>query len=157
MTRNEKIALAVGGGVVTVGALAIYFMSQAPPPKPQPSPPTPATPPQSFAPVTPAPTTTPHLTPASQFPPSWNQFTSVTAGHTYMITLTSPTPVDWASIVKPNAIPGSFTGPFGHVTPTPTQYTYSLVATVTHQVQNVMFLLGVTKYVDVSVIDLGVL
>lgn len=168
MTRNEKIALGIGAGVVLFGGLALYFSatsSASPTATPQSTPPVipPTTPPpqsfaptESFAPITsPAPTTTPHLTPASQFPPSWNQFTPVVAGHVYLITLTSPTPVDWASIIKPNAIPGSFSGPYGHATVTSTQYTYSLMATVTHQVQNVMFLLGMTKYVDVSVADLG--
>lgn len=167
MTRNEKIALGIGAGVVVFGGLALYFSATSKPSSAAPqTPPTPSTTPplspaSSFAPtITPTPEShapTMPLTPASQFPPSWNQFTSVVAGHTYLITLTSSTPVDWASIVKPSAVPGGFNGPFGHASPTPTQYTYSLTATVTHQVQNVMFLLGVLKPVTITVTDLGVI
>lgn len=160
MTRNEKIALAVGGGVVTVGAIAIYFMATSKPPSASTSstptltpPQTP--PPQSFAPTTtPTPQPAPHVSPSSTFPPSWNQFTNVIAGHRYLIQLHSTTPFDW-SRVNTNAIPGSFDN-FRPGNPSANYYSYTLDAHVSHEVQNVMFLLGLTAYIEVNVIDMGV-
>ena len=156
MTREEKIALGVGLGAFLLGGIAFYFVSQpAKTSTPQTTlPPASPTPPSSFVPTTtPIPQPAPAITPASQFPPSWNQFTPVVAGHRYLIQLHSATPFDWSK-VNTSAIPGSFTN-FRPGAPSQEYYSYTLDATVTHRVQNVMFLLGLTAYISVSVIDLG--
>lgn len=160
MTRESKIALYIGAAVV--GGVTIYLIATnsgaTPPPAkispviPPPSTPTPtSTPVSSFAPET---STPPPQTPASKFPPSWNQFTSVIAGHRYLIQLHTAAPFDWSK-VNVNAIPGSFSN-LRAGTPSQTYYSYTLDAHVSHQVQNVMFLLGLTAYIDISVFDLGV-
>lgn len=143
MTRNEKIALGVGAGVVVIGGVAIYFLTRPTASTPQLT--------QTNAPSNGGAATTPmreHTpppappTPPAPAPPLQNA-TNVIAGHRYEITLSSTGTVSqWnAAGFSTNNIPAGFTN-IQEVSANLHGLVYTLDATKSFITPNAVFVLG---------------
>lgn len=141
MTRNEKIALGVGAGVVVIGGVAIYFLTRPTASTPQLT--------QTNAPPTDGAATTPmreHTPPPAPPPapaPPLQNATNVIAGHRYEITLSSTGTVSqWnAAGFSTSKIPSGFTN-IQEVSVNAHGLVYTLDATSSFITPNAVFVLG---------------